>query len=171
MIVYTTFGVNQENNCKECDSPDIVYGNEHFVDNWYYGFGLGRCDGTCKGYDAAMLIKRKANLKIPRIYGYYTDIWESAEEWGVSFENPGGDPPYYVYYDASSCITAEHCEFYIDGAIIASNMKWNSTFPNDNSHELMSLNLRGVYGVPGGYTHAIKSKFGIPHPYGGGPSN
>ena len=150
-----------------------------FEEEWKFGLEMGKCDGTNIGSDAAIEITKKANFRIPRIYGYYTNhttIFIESEE----YDNPNSDDPnfcdHYLFdeggdYDPNGtyswCLTVEEMNFYLNSIPIVANFV---KIDHDLSlYDFISVSLLAD-GIPDNhqYTpifHDGNFTFAIPHSY------
>ncbi len=182
LIVYTTFGIDDEST-KSCSNNPW----EPIVDGWMYGEDLGKCDGTCKPYDAADIISSKINFKIPVIYGYYTDITSFYINKGMiiqHFENPNSTDPnyckFYIFYEQTmynpygtfkECISKDECDFYVNSwskidsiSRILFNVNINKDFLNIHFRDRVNNTIDDKKEI---WFHTTV-KYGFPHPYTGG---
>ncbi len=99
---------------------------------WYWGWALGRCDGSGLGVglDAADIITRGANqfIAVPSGYSYYTDV-SIKPSW--YYELPTSTNPYgqyMLFHDFQfgtlihSCMSPEEINYYIYSVLQIGNM-------------------------------------------------
>jgi len=110
------------------------FGNDY---PWYWGWELGRCDGSGLGVgsDAADKIAYLANMLIPVPSGnsYYTDVeYEWVSYWDVpTNNNPYGD--YLLFHDyqevtlVHACLSTSEISYYKSALITIGNMYKPST--------------------------------------------
>lgn len=186
-IIHTTFGVNQENNCKSCNSPDLAYYNG-FVDDWHVVDLAGMCSFECSGIsDGNRLMTVKANFRVPKVVGYYTDL-ETMNEVSIYTFDGGeilnedddimGDDycDYYLYEIDNPCLSAEELNFHTNGILKVSDIMLDTDFIGylTEEHRLISVKSydRHFIGIDDkldyGYHQAVDYNYGIPHPYSGG---
>jgi len=107
-------------------STNVHYSYEPFgqFDHWYWGFGLGKCNGLPggAGSDAASKLEYVFNHlpKLPvQTQGYYTDIvYRTAMPWDYDDStNPGPYCDYMIFladsYSSTPCISPDELNFYV----------------------------------------------------------
>lgn len=97
-------------------------------ENWMYGMGLGMCDGSCQGRDAASEIARRIMLRkaVPSGYYYYepypnNPVSINADNYPIPNLPPSNICSHYMWWEDSNlpdfhyCIPANELNFYLTG--------------------------------------------------------
>ena len=149
---------------------------------WYWGWELGRCDGSGLGVgcDAADKIAQLANYEVPIPIGatYYTDVdYRNAD--GCDYTNDNGDcllfADFQEYTLVHQCLSTTEITFYKNGLITVGNI----LKPSGKSvirYSLIDLTAFPLCGTPPEQhdcwymVHYATIKYGIWHTGGGGGS-
>jgi hypothetical protein len=145
---------------------------------WYWGWELGRCDGSGLGvgYDAADKIAQLANYEVPVPVGnsYYTDVTEiEVWYWDVpTNNNPYGD--YLLFHDYQygtlnhACLSTDEITYYKNALITIGNM-YKPTGKSLIKYYCWDETAFGIHNGEDDWDmcHVGKFKYGIWHTGGG----
>lgn len=148
---------------------------------WYWGWELGRCDGSGLGvgYDAADKIAQLANITIPSHSGnsYYTDV-DSALVYGCEYTNGNGDclvfEDYQEYTLTHQCLSTTDISFYKSGLITVGNLLKPTTDHSIIRYKLEDWTAYGSLPDGGDYwrmIHHANIRYGIWHTSSNPPSD
>jgi hypothetical protein len=147
------------------------------TDDWKWGWGLGKCDGTCVGQDATTVLYGVVNPHVlpPAGNYYFTDVNKNAM---VSESFPTNTNPYgnylmcYRHFTQMPlpdyiCIPAAEMTYYTDGVFKAFGIAKIFLIPNGYSFKSWTITAaRERYGTPSTaetFRHAIEITWGIQH--------
>jgi len=147
---------------------------------WYWGWELGRCDGSGSGvgYDAANKIAQLANynISVPIGNSYYTDV-EYRSSTGCEYTNNNGDcllfEDYQEYTLTHQCLSTTDISFYKSGLMSVGNTLLPTPYHSILRYTLEDWTAFGSLPDGGDYwlmVHHAEYKYGIWHTSGNPPS-
>jgi hypothetical protein len=156
----------------------IGFGNSY---PWYWGWELGRCDGSGLGvgYDAADKIAQLARYTIGLPVGnaYYTDV-DYREVFGCEYTNDEGEC--LIFEDSQEydlihqCLSTTDITFYKNGLVTVGNLEKPTSSHSVLSYSLQDLTAFGLCGSDQHdcwyMIHYAVIKYGIWHTNGNPPS-
>lgn len=159
--VYYTFTYNVV-----CEKGDCYSVSQ----DWYWGFDLGKLDGTCVGKDARDVLYAQINATVGYPANtYFTDVdyfWERADYFPTQ-NNPYGN--YLMYQElipdiqTNSWLPSYEMSYYFTGTKQALNIMRNTIPANHIFKSWLLYDFRGQIGYALYTGHSIRIWYGIGH--------